>query len=48
MKDNDRGARVRILPTEKKSHFQDKYNFPISLKKREKSVLGVKVTVEVA
>jgi hypothetical protein len=43
------GARVGILPTEKKkSHFQHKYNFPKSLQKREKSVLEVKVTVEVA
>jgi len=48
VKDNDRGARVRILPTEKKSHFQDKYNFPTSMKKLKKSVLEVKVTAEVA
>jgi hypothetical protein len=45
---DDTGARVRKLPTEKKSHFQDKYNFPISMKKREKSILEMKVTVEVA
>jgi hypothetical protein len=48
MKDNDNVVRLKMLPTEKKSHFEEKYNIPTSVRKREKLILDVKVKVEVA